>query len=77
MGVVLWFVFVYLEIYNCVINGKYKIFMYLEDEKMFFDYNMWGVFGFVCVLEVLLYMLFLGIFYLVMLDLFNVVCVVL
>ncbi|MEC7469441.1 MAG: monodechloroaminopyrrolnitrin synthase PrnB family protein, partial [Pseudomonadota bacterium] len=60
------------ETHNRAINGKYKTFTHLEDEKTFLDYNTRGVFGFVRASEALLHTLPLGISHPVTLDLLNV-----
>ena len=72
LGVVPRFASAHLETHNRAINGKYKTFTHLEDEKTFLDYNTRGVFGFVRASEALLHTLPLGISHPVTLDLLNV-----
>ena len=72
LGVVPRFASAHLETHNRAINGKYKTFTHLEDEKTFLDYNTRGVFGFVRASEALLHTLSLGISHPVTLDLLNV-----
>ena len=72
LGVVPRFASAHLETHNRAINGKYKTFTHLEDEKTFLDYNTRGVFGFVRASEALLHTLPLGISHPVTLDLLDV-----
>lgn len=71
LGVVPRFASAHLETHNRAINGKYKTFTHLADEKIFLDYNTRGVFGFVRASEALLHTLPLGISHPVTLDLLN------
>lgn len=72
LGVVPRFASAHLETHNRAINGKYKTFTHLDDEKLFLDYNTRGVFGFIRASEALLHILPLGVSHPVTLDLLHV-----
>lgn len=62
----------HLETHNLAINGVYKSFTALEDERIFLDYNTRGVFGYIRAAEALLHTLPLGISHPVTYDLLGV-----
>ncbi len=71
LGVVPRFASAHLETHNRAINGKYKTFTHLEDEKIFLDYNTRGVLAFIRASEALLHILPLGVSHPIALDLFK------
>ncbi|WP_330926650.1 PrnB family protein [Candidatus Sororendozoicomonas aggregata] len=77
LGVVPRFASAHLETHNRAINGEYKTFTSLEDEKIFLDYNVKGVFAYIRASEALLHCLPLGISHPVTKDLLEVATVAL
>lgn len=69
LGVIPRFASCHLETHNKAINGVYKTFTSLEDEKVFLDYNTRGVFHFIRASEALLHTLPLGVSHPVTYDL--------
>ncbi len=61
LGAVPRFASSHLETHNFAVNGVYKTFTALEDERIFLDYNTRGVFGYIRAAEALLHTLPLGI----------------
>ena len=61
LGVIPRFASCHLETHNRAINGLYKTFTDLEDERTFIDYNTRGVFSFIRASEALRQILPLGI----------------
>lgn len=72
LGVVPRFASAHLETHNLAVNGVYKTFTSLDDEKLFLDYNTKGVFAFIRASEALLHCLPLGISHPVTKDLLGV-----
>lgn len=62
----------HLETHNRAINGVYKSFTNLPDERTFLDYNTRGVFAYIRASEALLHILPLGVSHPVTLDLLRV-----
>ena len=71
LGVIPRFASSHLETYNRAVNGKYKTFTSLPDEKIFIDYNTRGVFSFIRASEALRNCLPLGVSHPVTHDLLN------
>jgi hypothetical protein len=69
LGVIPRFASSHLETHNKAIDGIYKSFTSLEDEKLFLDYNTRSVFAFIRAAEALLHTLPLGISHPVTFDL--------
>lgn len=69
LGVIPRFASSHLETHNRAINGEYKSFTHLADEKCFLDYNTRGVFAFIRAAEALLHTLPLGVTHPVTYDL--------
>lgn len=72
LGAVPRFASSHLETHNLAINGIYKTFTSLDDERIFLDYNTRGVFGYIRAAEALLHTLPLGISHPVAHDLLGV-----
>ncbi len=72
LGAVPRFASSHLETHNLAINGDYKTFTALADERVFLDYNTRGVFGYIRAAEALLHTLPLGISHPVTHDLLGV-----
>ena len=72
LGVVPRFASAHLETHNRAIDGQYKTFTSLPDEKTFLDYNTRGVFAFIRASEALLHCLPLGVSHPVTGDLLHV-----
>ncbi|MGH1372009.1 MAG: PrnB family protein [Cellvibrionaceae bacterium] len=69
LGVIPRFASSHLETHNHAIDGNYKSFTHLQDEKLFLDYNTRGVFAFIRASEALLHILPLGVTHPVSYDL--------
>ncbi len=69
LGVIPRFASSHLETHNRAIDGNYKSFTHLADEKLFLDYNTRGVFAFIRASEALLHILPLGVTHPVTYDL--------
>lgn len=69
LGVIPRFASSHLETHNHAIDGNYKSFTHLSDEKLFLDYNTRGVFAFIRASEALLHILPLGVTHPVTYDL--------
>ncbi len=69
LGVIPRFASSHLETHNYAINGEYRSFTALSDEKLFIDYNTRGVFAFIRASESLLRVLPLGVTHPVTYDL--------
>lgn len=69
LGVIPRFASSHLETHNRAINGEYKSFTNLPDEKLFLDYNTRGVFAFIRASQALLHTLPLGVTHPVTFDL--------
>lgn len=72
LGAVPRFASSHLETHNRAVNGVYKTFTALNDERIFIDYNTRGVFGYIRTAEALLHSLPLGVSHPVTLDLLRV-----
>lgn len=72
LGAVPRFASSHLETHNLAINGEYKTFTSLADERVFLDYNTRGVFAYIRAAEALLHTLPLGISHPVTHDLLGV-----
>ena len=72
LGVTPRFASAHLETHNFAVNGEYKSFTDLPDEKLFIDYNTRGVLSYIRASEALLHVLPLGISHPVVFDLFQV-----
>ncbi|PLW82256.1 DUF1864 domain-containing protein [Kineobactrum sediminis] len=72
LGAIPRFASAHLETHNRAINGVYKSFTSLPDERIFLDYNTRGVFAYIRAAEALLHILPLGISHPVSLDLLRV-----
>ena len=72
LGAVPRFASSHLETHNSAINGVYKTFTTLDDEKLFIEYNTRGVFGYIRAAEALLHTLPLGVSHPVTRDLLDV-----
>lgn len=72
LGVIPRFASAHLETHNHAINGEYKSFTSLEDEKLFLNFNTRGVFAFIRASEALLHILPLGVSHPVAYDLLSV-----
>ena len=72
LGVIPRFASAHLETHNLAVDGEYKTFTLLHDEKQFLDYNTRGVFAFIRASEALLHTLPLGISHPVTYDLLKV-----
>lgn len=71
LGVAPRFASAHLETHNYAVNGHYKTFTTLADEKLFLDYNTRGVFAFIRASEALRHILPLGISHPVTADLLK------
>ncbi|MEM7357950.1 MAG: monodechloroaminopyrrolnitrin synthase PrnB family protein [Pseudomonadota bacterium] len=71
LGVIPRFASAHLETHNRAIDGQYKSFTSLADERLFLDYNTRGVFAFIRASQALLQCLPLGISHPVSFDLLN------
>ncbi len=69
LGVIPRFASSHLETHNRAINGEYKSFTHLDDEKLFIDYNTRSVFAFIRASQALLQTLPLGVTHPVAYDL--------
>ena len=69
LGVIPRFASAHLETHNRAVDGVYKTFTSLEDERIFLDYNTRGVFAFIRASEALLHTLPLGVSHPVTYDL--------
>ena len=72
LGVIPRFASCHLETHNRAVNGEYKTFTSLPDERLFIDYNTRGVFSFIRASEALRNCLPLGVSHPVSLDLLKV-----
>ncbi len=72
LGVIPRFASCHLETHNRAVNGEYKTFTSLPDERLFIDYNTRGVFSFIRASEALRNCLPLGVSHPVCLDLLKV-----
>lgn len=72
LGAVPRFASSHLETHNSAVDGVYKTFTRLDDERIFLDYNTRGVFGYIRAAEALLHGLPLGISHPVTYDLLAV-----
>lgn len=72
LGAVPRFASSHLETHNRAVNGVYKTFTALNDERIFIDYNTRGVFGYIRTAEALLHSLPLGVSHPVTCDLLRV-----
>lgn len=61
LGVIPRFASCHLETHNRAVDGRYKTFTHLDDEKLFIDYNTRGVFVFIRASEALRHCLPLGV----------------
>ena len=71
LGVIPRFASCHLETHNRAVNGEYKTFTSLPDERLFIDYNTRGVFSFIRASEALRNCLPLGVSHPVSLDLLK------
>ena len=71
LGVIPRFASSHLETHNRALNGKYKTFTSLADEKIFIDFNTRGVFSFIRASESLKNCLPLGVSHSITLDLLT------
>ncbi len=71
LGVVPRFASAHLETHNLAINGEYKSFTSLKDEKLFIDYNTRGVFAFIRASQALLACIPLGVSHSITYDLLT------
>ena len=71
LGVIPRFASCHLETHNRAIDGRYKTFTHLDDEKLFIDYNTRGVFAFIRASEALRHCLPLGVSHPVTHDLLS------
>lgn len=72
LGVIPRFASCHLETHNRAVNGEYKTFTSLPDERLFIDYNTRGVFSFIRASEALRNCLPLGVSHPVIYDLLKV-----
>ena len=71
LGVIPRFASCHLETHNRAVNGRYKTFTSLDDEKVFIDYNTRGVFAFIRASEALRNCLPLGVSHPITYDLLS------